>query len=76
MAEAGPFGGISVTFTDGELTRVGWGPGPGPDPGAVGPVHWDGAVAGRVHVKFDSGWFVGDGFHPEGDSAGVLHHET
>jgi len=72
----GPFGAISVTFTDGELTRIGFGPGSDPDPGAVGPVHWDGAVAGRAHVKFASGWFVGDGFHAEGDSAWVLHHET
>ena len=76
MVEEGPFDGVSVTFTDGQLTRVGFGSGSGPDPGAVGPVHWDGAVTGRVHVKFDSGWFVGDGFHPEGDSPGVLHRET
>lgn len=76
MAEEGPFGGVSVTFTDGQLTRVWSEPGSGPDPGAVGPVHWDGAVTGRVHVKFAGGWFVGDGFHPEGDSTGVLRHET
>ncbi len=76
MAEEGPFGGVSVTFTDGELTRIGWGPGSESDPGGSGPVHWDGAVAGRVHVKFDRGWFVGDGFHPEGHSEGVLRRET
>ena len=76
MVEEGPFGGASVTFTDGQVTRIGSRPESDPDPAAVGPVHWTGAVAGRVHVKVAGGWFVGDGFHPEGRSTGVLHRET
>ena len=75
MTEGAPLSGVSVTFTDGVLTRVGLGPGPKPDPGEVGPVHWDGSVPGRVHVKFRDGWFVGDDFSPIGTSAGRLRHE-